>query len=311
MTIAQIIGAFLDYYGRHRKPPTVKFYTARLKLFLAKFGARDAESVKGLEIDEHLHAVGQAASDSTRHHNAVALTTLQSFAVREKLLAVRWFEKLEKPRMGRRERIPTAAEIAALLKDASPAFRLIYTGLSQTGARPGELCRVQIADVDWTKGAIVLLEHKTAGKTGRPRVIPIGKGFSRTLKTAIGERTAGPVFLAAHGQGWEPGSLSSMHRRLRDAAGLEKTIVLYSARHRFATELLKKKTPIKDVADLMGHASVTTTELYLHRDVTEITASQDTVPEIPGVDDSPAILPSQPDKPVSPDSPPPSNIRAA
>jgi hypothetical protein len=56
----------------------------------------------------------------------VPLTTLQSFALRESLLDKPWFKRLEKPRMGRRERIPTAEEIAALLKGASPEFRLIY-----------------------------------------------------------------------------------------------------------------------------------------------------------------------------------------
>ena len=56
--------------------------------------------------------------------------------LRESLLGNPWFKRLEKPRIGRRDRIPTSKELAALLKDASPAFRLIYTGLSQSGARP-------------------------------------------------------------------------------------------------------------------------------------------------------------------------------
>jgi integrase len=143
----------------------------------------------------------------------VSLTTLQSFALRESLIEKPWFKRLEKPRVGRRERIPTADEIATLLKGASPEFRLIYTGLLQCGARPGELCRAQISDVDWPKGRITLAEHKTARKTGKPRVIPIGKNFGQTLRKAIGDRQSGPIFLSPTGAPWAVGNLSSTHRR--------------------------------------------------------------------------------------------------
>jgi integrase len=107
--------------------------------------------------------------------------------------------------MGRRERIPTADEIATLLRPTKPEFRLIYTGLSQCGARPGELCRAQVSDVDWEKGRITLAEHKTARKTGRPRVIPIGENFGQTLQKAIDHRQTGPVFRSPTGAAWTVG----------------------------------------------------------------------------------------------------------
>jgi site-specific recombinase XerD len=58
-----------------------------------------------------------------------------------------------------------------------------------------------------------------------------------------------------------------------------KGLVLYLARHRFGAEALRAGVPLKDIADLMGHASVTTTEIYLHRDVTELAGSQDRLPQ--------------------------------
>ncbi len=76
-------------------------------------------------------------SDSTRHHDAVALGRLQKFALEHKLLDQPVFGNLEKPRVGRRDRVPTAAETEAILAKASPAFRLIYSTLRQCGARPG------------------------------------------------------------------------------------------------------------------------------------------------------------------------------
>lgn len=285
MTVAQLVAVFLDWNRRHRKPPTQRFYAARLRLFLAKFSDRPAASLTSLEIDEYLHAAGQGMSDSTRHHNAVALVTLQNFAIRERLIPAVWFARLEKPRIGRRERVPEPGEIARILQHASPRFRLIYAALAYSGARPGELVRAQVADVDWTKGAIVLQEHKTSGKTGKPRVIPIGKALARILREAIGEHTAGHVFVDENGKPWTVDGLGSIHRRLRKAAGLDKSLTLYCLRHRAATELLRAGVGIKDVSQILGHASVITTEIYLHRDVSELRDVQDRLPELPDLDE--------------------------
>ena len=89
----------------------------------------------------------------------------------------------------------------------------------------------------------------------------------------------GPDFLSPKCEPWTVGNLSSTHRRLRDAAGLPRDLVLYLARHRFGTEALRAGVPLRDAADLMGHASVTTTEIYLHRDLTELAGSQDRLPQ--------------------------------
>lgn len=277
MTVCELVAAFLGWTSRHREEATVKFYRQRLRLFLAAYGPREFASITSLQIDEHLHAAGQGASCSTQRHNAVALQTLQSFAIREKLIAQPIFGRLEKPRMGRRERVPTAEEIERLLKKASPAFVRIYRALSQCGARPGELCRLTIEDIDWEKRLITIQSHKTARKTGKPRLIPIGAKFEKLLRDAILNRTAGPVFLAAKGKPWTPAHLSSVHRLLRDAAGLDREIILYLARHRFGTELIRAGLDIKAVADLMGHTSVKTTERYVHRDVSELRGKQDLI----------------------------------
>ena len=90
------------------------------------------------------------------------------------------FGKLEKPRVGQIDRVPTAAETEEIPARASEQFRLIYSALRQCGARPGVLCRAKIADVDRAKCVLALKEHNTARKTGKPRIIPIGTiGYPR------------------------------------------------------------------------------------------------------------------------------------
>ncbi|MBI3865788.1 MAG: site-specific integrase, partial [Planctomycetia bacterium] len=188
--------------SRHRAPATVGFYRTRLKKFVEAYNARELSSLTPLEIDEHLAAAGNGMSDSTRHHDVVALERLQKFAIQHKVLDKPVFGILEKPRVGRRDRIPTPDETSALLAHASPEFRLIYSALRQCGARPGELCRAAIADVDRTNRVITLKEHKTARKTGQVRRITIGCKLGELLDQATGTRTEGPVFLSPTGRAW-------------------------------------------------------------------------------------------------------------
>src|SRR5512143_401192 len=102
MTIGDLVTRFLSWNTRHRAPATIAFYRTRLKKFREEYNARDLASLTPLEIDEHLANVGIGMSDSTRHHDVVALERLQKFALEHKLLDQPVFGNLEKPRVGQR-----------------------------------------------------------------------------------------------------------------------------------------------------------------------------------------------------------------
>ncbi len=276
MLIGDLIDTFHLWNSRHRAPGTLAFYLTRLRRFCRKYNARDLATLTSLEVDEHLAEVGTGMSDSTRHHNALALERLQKFAIEHKLLDKPVFGKLEKPRVGQRDRVPTAAETEAILARGSPAFRLIYSALRQCGARPNELCRATIADVDRVNHVITLKEHKTVRKTGKPRRIPIGRKLGELLDQAIGTRTEGPVFLAPKGKGWRVSNLSRTYSRLRDDAGLPKDLVLYLARHECGTKICREKG-IEYARRLLGHANISTTQRYMHLDDRELADAQDLV----------------------------------
>jgi integrase len=276
MLICDLIDSFQAWNSRHRAPATVAFYRTRLKKFREAYNTRDLASLTPLEIDEHLAAAGMGMSDSTRHHDVVALERLQKFAIQNKLLDKPLFGNLEKPRVGRRDRVPTQAETEAILAHASPQFRVIYSALRQCGARPGELCRATIADVDRSNRVITLKEHKTARKTGQPRRIPIGKKLGDLLNQAIGERTEGPVFLCPSGRGWRVENLSRTYSRLRNLAGLPKDLVLYLARHECGTKICREKG-IEYARRLLGHSNISTTQRYMHLDETELADAQDLI----------------------------------
>jgi integrase len=276
LLIGELAEKFFAWCGRHRSPATQAFYRTRLRKFCENFRPRELATLTPLEIDEHLALAGAGMSDSTRHHDVVALERLQKFALEHKLLDKPVFGKLEKPRVGRRDRVPTPAETEAILAQASPAFRLIYAALRQCGARPGELCRATIADVDRANRVITLKEHKTAHSTGMVRRIPIGKNLGELLDQAIGARTEGPVFLSPTGRAWQVANLSRTYSRLRDNAGLPRDLVLYLARHECGTKICREKG-IEYARRLLGHANITTTQRYMHLDESELADAQDLV----------------------------------
>jgi integrase len=276
MLITELTDKFFAYCSRHRSPATLAFYRQRLRKFCRQFNARELASLTPLEIDEHLAKAGEGMSDSTRHHDAVALGRLQKFALDHELLDRPVFGKLEKPRVGQRDRVPTTMETDAILTRSSPEFRLIYSALRQCGARPGELCRATVADIDRAANAIVLKEHKTARKTGKPRRIPIGTKLGALLDQAIGKRAEGPIFLSPAGKAWTVPNLSRTYGRLRDNAGLPRDLVLYLARHECGTKICREKG-IEYARRLLGHANISTTQRYMHLDERELADAQDLV----------------------------------
>lgn len=283
MLIKDLVPLFLEDRGRSVEPKTLSFYTSRLSGLIRRLGERDIRELTLKDVLEHLRALNEEhrkqhskeLSNSTQRHNIVALAQLQQFAIDQGILKDPIFTKLKKPPVGQRNRLPTDAETAALLKSAGPEFKTIYSALRQCGARPGELCRATIADLDRTEGdaKIILAKHKTAKKTGRPRVIPIGGKLLALILGSIGDRTEGPIFISPRGTAWQVNNLSATYRKLRDKAGLPKDLVLYLARHECGTRLARLN--LKIAQDTLGHTSITTTQRYIHLQNSELAKAQD------------------------------------
>src|SRR5262245_49130133 len=118
--------------------------------------------------------------------------------------------------------------------------------------------------------------EQTAGKTGKPRRIPIGQKLGELIRQAIGDRQAGPIFLSPSGSAWSVQKLSRMYSRMRDQAGLPRDLVLYLARHECGTKICREKG-IEYARRLLGHANISTTQRYMHLDERELAEAQDLV----------------------------------
>lgn len=274
MTFAQLADLFVAYHRRQSAERTMLYYRTQLALLRPQLGDRHVDQIGPGDCLQALDAAGQGKASTTQRHTAVALEQCQKWAVNNAIISKPWLGKVPKPSQNVRTRIPTELETAALLKHAHKRFRLVYTALRMSGARPGELTRAEIADWDRDRGAIVLLDHKTARKTKKARIIVVGKKLAKLLQFAIGKRKAGPIFLSPRGAAWSVNNLSQTYSRLRDAAGLDAELVLYCARHEAGTEFCRREGLFM-ASQLLGHTSVQTTQRYVHQGIDELRAAQD------------------------------------
>jgi integrase/recombinase XerD len=183
-------------------------------------------------------------------------------------------------------RLPKAVavhEVERLLEAVSAAGtpaavrdRALLEVLYGSGARISEAVGLDVDDVDPGSGLVRLL-----GKGGKERIVPLGSYAARALdaylvrqRPALAARAGGPaLFLNSRGDRLSRQSAWAVLQDAARRAGLETHVSPHTLRHSFATHLLEGGADVRVVQELLGHASVTTTQIY-----TRVTA--DTLREV-------------------------------
>src|SRR5262249_9092737 len=146
--------------------------------------------------------------------------------------------------------------------------RAMIETLYGCGLRVSELCGLQMSRLHFTDGFV-----RVIGKGDKERLVPISPEAVRQItRYREDERThlpvkAGadaPLFLTARGGGLSRVSVFNLVKRLAVKAGIHKTIGPHTFRHSFATHLVEGGADLRAVQEMLGHASITTTEIYTH-----------------------------------------------
>ena len=142
---------------------------------------------------------------------------------------------------------------------------------ARLGLRPGEVLKLRLQDLDWTAGSILI----RAGKTSRERVLPLPEDAGAALASYLHEArpvsTERAVFLSR----WPPhppirgnGFMAKLVNRLLRQAGIGAPCSgAYVLRHTLATTMVRNGASFKEVADILGHGSLTTTGIYAKLDL--------------------------------------------
>ena len=202
----------------------------------------------------------------------VAVRGFHRFLLREQSVAVDVTAAVKPPRPP--SRLPKAldlAQVEAILEAAGSAGttlaardRALLEVLYGTGARISEAVGLDLDDLDLDEGVVLL-----RGKGGKQRLVPLGsfaiaavRDYLTASRPALVTRAEPAVFLNARGGRLSRQSAWTVLNRAADRAGITADVSPHTLRHSFATHLLDGGADVRVVQELLGHASVTTTQIY-------------------------------------------------
>ncbi|HET8541949.1 MAG TPA: tyrosine recombinase XerC [Anaeromyxobacter sp.] len=280
-TLPPVVRRFAAYLEAERRasPHTVNAYLgdlAQYAAYLAKAGAAIVPSSPALVRAFVARAAGTSGPASLGRKLST-LRTFYGFLVREGLAPGNPARAVTSPR--RPKRLPEVlpeAEVAVLVEApaAEPGAlalrdRAFLELLYASGLRVSELTGLDVGDLDLARGLV-----RVVGKRRKERIVPFGRAADEALRRWLAEgrrALAGPasgpaLFLNHRGGRLTQRSIARRLERWVLAAGLPRHVHPHVLRHCFATHLLGNGADLRGIQELLGHASLSTTQRYTHVD---------------------------------------------
>jgi integrase/recombinase XerD len=222
----------------------------------------------------HLKDVGLAPTSIRRQISAIR--TYYRFLIAEGHVTVDPSERVELPKTWRRlPAVLSHDEVEALLSAPHPDETLAWRDrallevLYGTGIRVSELVGVVVGDVWHDEGLI-----RVFGKGGKERLVPVGRRalgavaiYVREIRPRLDKgESRGRLFLNVRGRPLSRVGAWGIVKRAAQRANLAKTVTPHTLRHTFATHLLEGGADLRAVQEMLGHADLSTTQLYTHVD---------------------------------------------
>ena len=281
----QAVDQFLNYTTVERglSPNTIAAYRNDLTQFVDFLQSRDSsllgngswkridtEALTAFVLD--LHERGY--SDKTKTRKVASTKALFGFLLEEGVIDNNPMEDFASPGVG--ESLPetlSVEEVEALLSAEGAATplsirdRAIIEVMYATGVRVSELVSLDIDDVDIDESFV-----RCMGKGSKERIIPVHDEAVEAVKEYLEDgrpSLAGPaagraLFVSRKGGRLTRQALWLILKGRAQSAGIERKITPHTLRHSFATHLLIGGAPLRHVQELLGHASITTTQVYTH-----------------------------------------------
>ena len=248
----------------------LKKYTKHLK----REGLTDPKDVTRKNITDFLFFLRKKISPISIARILSAIKGFHKFLLREKISAQDPSDLIETPKL--EKKIPnflTFDEVTEILKAPNLKKaqgireRAILELMYATGLRVSELVKLKVSDLNLDVGFI-----KCKGKGSKERIVPLGGVANRFLQKYLQEardkllrkKITPYIFLAQGGRGLSRQSVWKMMKRTVKKCRIKKKVSPHTLRHSFATHLLEGGANLRSVQEMLGHSSITTTQIYTH-----------------------------------------------
>lgn len=221
----------------------------------------------------HLKQQGKSSKTLARH--VASIRSFHQFLLREKATEHDPSVHIESPQIEKTlPKVLNLSEVEALLEspdEDSPLGirdRAMLELLYATGIRVSELIQLNMDDLHLTMGFI-----RCIGKGNKERIIPIGKTASNVIEKYISvgrpklkskQISTEALFLNHHGNRLTRQGFWKILKGLAKKANIEKDLTPHTLRHSFATHLLENGADLRAVQEMLGHADISTTQIYTH-----------------------------------------------
>ena len=252
---------------------TVASYCSDVEKFLKFYDGR-LEDASVADVEEYL----QSREGLSERSQARVLSSLRSFfdwLVMEKVLKDNPCDRVDGPKIGRYlPNVLSEEEVAALIDSVEVSGwqglrdRAILEVLYGCGLRVSEAVGLKISCLYFKEGFI-----RVIGKGNKERLVPIGdvaiaavEEYLKARRVPADSESSDVLFLNRFGRSLSRVSMFTMIKAQALAAGIRKEISPHTFRHSFATHLLEHGADLRIVQEMLGHESISTTEIYTHID---------------------------------------------
>lgn len=272
---------------RNRSEHTVRAYLGDVRSLLSFVSTRGRESPESITLADlrawlaTMHGAGQSRATIARR--AASARAFTAWCLRRGLAPVDPGQRLASPRVPKR--LPTVLDTeqagrvmdaaAVMADDGDPGAlrdRAIIELLYATGIRVGELCSMDLGDVDLDARTVRVL-----GKGNKERVVPFGVPAALAVRewSEVRAMLAGPgpaLFVGSRGARIGQRAVRTIVERITTDAGGPR-LAPHGLRHTAATHVLEGGADLRAVQELLGHASLDTTQRYTHVSVERLRAT--------------------------------------
>jgi integrase/recombinase XerD len=281
----ELLEQFLAYVGVERglSKATVSAYSSDLRKYTDFLHARGVNAIDKVSRNDVESFITTLASESSRSRarRLASIHEFHRFALRQHLVSVDISDTVKAPKSG--QQLPdvlTVDEVGALLdaaacgdSDDPVALRdkALLEFMYATGSRVSEAVGMDLADLDLESCVV-----KLTGKGSKQRLVPFGSyalhamerylNIGRPALQRRAKRTEelSAVMLNKRGRRLSRQSVWEIVQHAGERAGITRPLHPHTLRHSFATHLIQGGADVRTVQELLGHASVTTTQIYTH-----------------------------------------------
>jgi site-specific recombinase XerD len=290
MKLTDAIRRFLEYLEieKGRSSKTIVNYQFYLNRFAENSKLKNVEDIAlddirsfRLWLNRQVDQVGEQLQKNTQNYHLIAMRSFLKYMAKLDIKTLS-AEKIELAKVPERKiEFMEGSELQNILEapmkdDSSPKIQLRNKAIVElffsTGLRISELCNLKIDDVNLNRD-----EFTIRGKGSKLRIVFLSNQAKHAIKEYLEKRNdPNPYIFICHDRAADgreavkeqepltPRSIQRMIKKMAKIAGINKKVTPHVLRHSFATDLLNNGADIRSVQTMLGHSSITTTQIYTH-----------------------------------------------